>query len=106
MATTPKAARTISRIVAPVSEPVAAIRITQHSTAPPTIIHRFRFRGDSEARAGLRVTSPCSLIQHPFPGSVQKPGCPAPRLTGSSLEDAVPTRARQRNAGSFQISGI
>ena len=51
-ATTPKAARTTSSMVAPVSEPVTASRITQHAATPPAIFHRFRLRGDSEARAG------------------------------------------------------
>ncbi len=63
-ATTAKAARTMSSTVAPVTEPLTANMTTQATATPAAIFHRFRVRGGSEARAGRRIASPCSLIQH------------------------------------------
>ena len=54
----------MSSTVAPVTEPLMANRTTQATATPAAICHRFRLRGGSEARAGRRIASPCSLIQH------------------------------------------
>ncbi len=63
-AATPSPAMTISRMVAPAIEPVMASSATQPATTPTMIVHRLLLRGESEARAGRRTASPCSLIPH------------------------------------------